>query len=127
MESYLIVTAHYINRIWELQAFVLETLPFPEGHKGVNIADKSKALAERWEIKHSVIMDSHDQGSNMKAAKSEKCNWRSLHCTASLAWPDRFFLFFFVVAEKRLWCNSTSRLVLATIQILEMLIGEDGE
>ena len=46
---------------------------------------------------------------------------------SSLAWPDRFFPFFFVVVEKRVWCNSTSHLVLATIQILEMLIGEDGE
>ena len=48
-------------------------------------------------------------------------------CVCNLAWPDRFFPFFFVVAAKRVWCNSTSRLVLATIQILEMLIGEDGE
>ena len=84
-ESYLTVTAHYIDRSWELQAFVLETLPFPERHTGVNIADKLKVLAERWEIKDSVMMVSHDQGSNMKAAMeilNEKCNWKSLHCAA---------------------------------------------
>ena len=39
MESYLTVTAHYIDKSWELQAFVLETLPFLERHTGVNIAD----------------------------------------------------------------------------------------
>ena len=45
----------------------------------------------------------------------------------SLTWPDHFFPFFFMVAEERVWCNSTSHLLLATIQILEMLIGEDAK
>ena len=85
MESYLTVTAHYIDNSWELQAFVLETLPFPERHTGVNIADKLKGLVERWDIMESVMMVSHDQGSNMKAAMEilhEECNWKSLHCAA---------------------------------------------
>ena len=34
--------------------------------------------------------------------------WRT-----SLAWPDRFFPFFFVVAEKRVWSGSQMQLVLA--------------
>jgi len=37
--------AHYIDNIWELQAYVLETLPFPERHTGVNI-DKLKRLGD---------------------------------------------------------------------------------
>jgi len=37
-----------------------------------------------------------------------------------------FFRFLFVVAERRVWCNSYSRVVLTTIQFLEMLIGADG-
>ena len=84
-KSYLTVTAHYIDRSWALQAFVLETLPFPERHTGVNIADKLKALVGRWEIMDSVMMVSHDQGSNMKATMeilNEECNWKSLHCAA---------------------------------------------
>ena len=31
----------------------------------------------------------------------------------SLAWPDRFFPFLFVVAEKRVWSGSHTHLVLA--------------
>ncbi len=84
-ESYLSVTAHYIDSNWELQAFVLETLSFPERHTGVNIADKLKGLAERWEIMDSVMVVSHDQASNMKAAMDillEECNWKSLNCAA---------------------------------------------
>ena len=46
-ESYITVTAHYIDGNWELQAFVLETMP---RHTGINIADKLKGLAERWGI-----------------------------------------------------------------------------
>ena len=51
----------------------------------MNIADKLKALVDRWEIKDSIIMVSHDQVSNIKATMkilSENCNWRSLHCAA---------------------------------------------
>lgn len=43
-ESYLTVKAHYIDWSWESQAFVLEKLPFPERHTGMNIADKLKVL-----------------------------------------------------------------------------------
>ena len=66
LHTYLLVTAHYIDSNWELQAFVLETLSFPERHTGVNIADKLKGLVERWAIMDSVMMVSHDQASNMK-------------------------------------------------------------
>ena len=57
LRTYLLVTAHYIDINWELQAFVLETLSFPERHTGVNIADKLKGLVERWAIMDSVIYD----------------------------------------------------------------------
>jgi len=41
-ESYITITAHYIDESWVLQAYVLQTLPFPERHTGVNIAEKLK-------------------------------------------------------------------------------------
>ena len=84
-ESYITVTAHYIDDNWELQAFVLETMPFPDRHTGINIADKLKGLVERWEIMDNAGMVSHDQASNMKAAMEilhEECNWKSLYCAA---------------------------------------------
>ena len=84
-ESYITATAHYIDDNWELQAFVLETMPFPDRHTGINIVDKLKGLVERWEIMDNVGMVSHDQASNMKAAMEilhEECNWKSLYCAA---------------------------------------------
>ena len=68
-----------------MQNFVLETLPFPERHTGVNIAEKLKGVGERWGITHKVIIVSHDQGSKMEAAMeilTEDCNWQSLACSA---------------------------------------------
>jgi len=55
-ESYITITAHYIDNSWELQAYVLETLPFPEQHTGVNIAEKLKKVVEDWEILDTVRM-----------------------------------------------------------------------
>ena len=46
-ETYMTVTAHYIDPNWKLQNFVLETLSFPERHTGVNIAQKLKEVGER--------------------------------------------------------------------------------
>jgi len=84
-ESYITITAHYIDNSWELQAYILETLPFPEWHSGVNIAEKLKRVVEDWEIVDTVRMVSHDQGSNMKAVVEilhDELIWQSLHCTA---------------------------------------------
>ena len=84
-QAYMTVTAHYIDPNFKLQNFVLETLPFPERHTGVNIAEKLKGVGERWGIIHKVMMVSHDQGSNMEAAMEimiEECNWQSLACSA---------------------------------------------
>ena len=84
-EAYMTVTAHYIDPNVKLQNFVLETLPFPERHTGVNIAEKLKGVGERWGIIHKVMIVSHDQGSNMEAALeilTEECNWQSLACSA---------------------------------------------
>ena len=50
------ITAHYIDESWVLQAYVLETLPFPERHTGVNIAEKLKRVVEEWEIVETVRM-----------------------------------------------------------------------
>ena len=84
-EEYMTVTAHYIDPNLKLQNFVLETLPFPERHTGVNVAEKLKGVGERWGITHKVIIVNHDQGSNMEAAMeilTEECNWQSLACSA---------------------------------------------
>ena len=74
-----------IDESWMLQAYVLETLPFSEWHKRVNIAEKMKRVVEEWEIVETVRMVSQDQGSNMKATVEilhDELNWQSLHCTA---------------------------------------------
>ena len=48
-----------------------------------------------------------DMGVYVSSHLKEELAW------ASLAWPDRFFPFFFGVAEKRVWSGLQSLLVLA--------------
>jgi len=64
---------------------VLQTVSFPERHTGVNIADKLKEIAKRWEILCYALTVSHDQVSNMEAAMHiliEEYSWQSLPCSA---------------------------------------------
>ena len=56
------VTIHYIDADWKINAFALQTLPFPERHTGVLIAEKLKDVAERWDIVEKVVAILHDQG-----------------------------------------------------------------
>ena len=44
-----------------------------------------------------------------------------LYMATSLAWPDRFFLFLFVVAEKRVWSGLHTHLVLTPLEVLNKL------
>ena len=39
----------------------------------------------------------------------------------SLAWPDRFFPFLFVVAEKRVWSGLHTHLILTPLEVLNKL------
>ena len=41
-----------------------------------------------------------------------------MRAMASLAWPDRFFPFLFVVAEKRVWSGLQTHLVLTPSKVL---------
>jgi len=60
------------------EAVFLETLPFPERHTAINVAQKLKEVVEEYEIMDTVRMVSHDQGSIMNAAMeilNDELNW----------------------------------------------------
>ena len=64
MESYMTVTAHFIDEDWKAKSLVLETKQIEEAHTGTNIAvrlsevaDAFKVIAENkvsWLIRNSV-------------------------------------------------------------------------
>ena len=85
VEAYITVTAHYLNSLWVMYSYVLETSAFSERHTGVEIAGKLKDIADRFEIGTKVSVVVHDQAANMVNSldilESER-DWMSLNCTA---------------------------------------------
>lgn len=50
VESYITVTAHFIDKIWQLSTCVLLTKEMAERHTGRNIADRLTEMAKEWDI-----------------------------------------------------------------------------
>ena len=50
VESYLTITAHYINSKWELESKVLQTREKKERHTGENIAETLLTAVKEWKI-----------------------------------------------------------------------------
>ena len=85
VEAYITVTAHYLNSLWVMYSYVLETSAFSERHTGVEIAGKLKDIADRFEIGTKVSVVVHDQAANMVNSldilESERdCEFK-LYCT----------------------------------------------
>jgi hypothetical protein len=68
-ESYMTVTAHYIDLQWELQSAVLQTVLMSERHTGENIATRLQECATEFNIPQSNVMAVvRDGAANMGAA-----------------------------------------------------------
>ncbi|XP_046562724.1 zinc finger BED domain-containing protein 4-like [Haliotis rubra] len=50
-QSYITITAHFIDEEWELKNKVLQTRQMFDSHTGVNIADVLKQAIDDWELK----------------------------------------------------------------------------
>ena len=76
-ESYITLTAHFIDDEWKLNSKVLSTVGMPEQHTGKNIADRLRQLVLQWNIEEDNISAVvHDNARNMDTALYE------------LGWPD---------------------------------------
>lgn len=64
-QSYITVTAHIINRNWEMVNVVLQTRPLCESHTGANIAEVLQAAVSDWDL----IRPNHAR--NMEVAARE--------------------------------------------------------
>ena len=84
-EAYITVTAHYFEKDWKIQSFVLQTPAFPERHTGTEIANKVKEICDNFRISEKVSYILHDQAANMMCSldilESER-GWERLNCAA---------------------------------------------
>ena len=64
--SYVTITAHFINKDWQLVSLVLQTRAMYESHTGANVADLLKRVAEEWHLNDVVLVT--DNAANMVVA-----------------------------------------------------------
>ena len=65
VDSYLTVTVHFIDKLWQMYTHVLLTTEMPERHTGVNIVDRLTKMAKEWDVPYrriSAIV--HDNAAN---------------------------------------------------------------
>ena len=80
-QSYITVTCHFIDKLWELHSFVLCTYQVTMSHTAENIAAELKNVASDWNIAHKIYCLVTDNASNMVAA-AKLTGWRHIPCFA---------------------------------------------
>ncbi|XP_039535814.1 E3 SUMO-protein ligase ZBED1-like [Pimephales promelas] len=65
MESYMTVTAHFIDGDWKAQSLVLETKQMEEAHTGINIAARLSEVADTFGIQGKIVSVVCDNAANM--------------------------------------------------------------
>ena len=81
LDSYLGVTAHFVNQDWELVARVLTTKEVRERHTAVNVADDLRTVIEEWNLAPKVAGITTDNARNMVAAVA-LLPWARVPCFA---------------------------------------------
>ena len=72
-QSYITITAHAINKDWNMESVVLQTRPLYESHTGANIAEVLQTAVTDWELKkpnHDIAVVT-DNARNMDVAVRE--------------------------------------------------------
>ena len=79
--SYITVTAHFINEKWELKSFVLNTKVMNVSHTAANIVTELESIMKDWGLDkkcHTIVTD---EGSNMLLA-GKLMRWNQVRCFA---------------------------------------------
>ena len=80
-ESYISITAHWLDDKLNMQHAILATPEMPESHTGVNIAERINQCLREFGIENSVVAYVADNGSNVVAALDDMATPR-LGCFA---------------------------------------------
>ena len=80
-ESYVAVTAHFIDNDCCLKSYLLASFKFNGKHTSENIANELKRMTEEWGIQDKIVACTTDNAANMVRA-IQLCNWRHVPCFA---------------------------------------------
>uniref|UniRef100_A0A8C4EH42 Zinc finger BED domain-containing protein 1 n=1 Tax=Dicentrarchus labrax TaxID=13489 RepID=A0A8C4EH42_DICLA len=67
-ESFVTVTAHYINEDWQMVSHVLQTRALCESHTGAHLAELLSKVLQEWQITDKNVALVSDNASNMVVA-----------------------------------------------------------
>ena len=79
--SYITVTCHFIDALWELHSHVLATYQVNIAHTAENVAAELKEIASHWKIEEKISCIISDNAANMVAA-ARLTGWRHIPCFA---------------------------------------------
>lgn len=80
-ESYIAVTAHFVNKDFILKSVLLECSEFSERHTAVNLSDEIRSIITKWKLEAKVVLVVSDNASNIKNA-IHKLHLKHLGCFA---------------------------------------------
>lgn len=80
-ESYIAVTAHYIDKKFEPQRILLECRGLKERHTSANLSQELKKVTDDWGLTSKIIFAISDNARNIEKA-IEDLNWKRYGCYA---------------------------------------------
>lgn len=82
-ESFIAVTAHFINKNWEMVSYLLDCSVINESHTAENLRESVIQIVKKYNIQSKVRAIVTDNAKNMLSAfQMEKTNWYHWPCTA---------------------------------------------
>lgn len=80
-DSFMAVTAHFVNNNFEIKTALLSCAVFYESHTSENLVKELLAIGEEWGINDRVVLAVSDNAANIKSA-IQKTGWKFLGCYA---------------------------------------------
>lgn len=73
-ESFMAITAHFINNCFELQNKLLDCSTLDKSHTSENLANEIQRVIQEWNLETKVIMVISDNAANIKKAVKDGLN-----------------------------------------------------
>ncbi|XP_064456888.1 zinc finger BED domain-containing protein 6-like [Ornithodoros turicata] len=80
-ESYIGLTAHFIDENCEMKSYLLDCFSYNERHTAENIASELQRVVTEWDIQNKICAAVSDSAANVTAA-IRACGWRHNPCFA---------------------------------------------
>lgn len=79
-ESYLAVTAHFINDDFFLKKMLLDCSPFSPSHTADNLATYLRKITDEWGLSDKILLVVSDNAANITCAVKERLKWKHWGC-----------------------------------------------